>query len=193
MSSLPTGCSIQLEQVTMIIAGAIFGSLLVFTTSDRAFAFCMKPSPPYKPWSFNSNHQIDAYNREVDRYNRDVEHYRDCAARQIESYNRQYTEYLRCEARSYGSGFSGCFKPSPPRFWISGWVIRFILYTRQEFEIRWMEFQAPNRYKIATFMIALPVSDSYTAVPSHSTTTIDFLVPTHSPIRRSITAFSILP
>ena len=103
----------------MPVLVAAISAMLAFVAlmyPEKAIAYCMKPSPPYKSWSFNSNQQIDAYNKKVDEYNRDIEQFRDCATRQIESYNRQYAEYLRCEARSYGSSFSSCFKPSPPRF-----------------------------------------------------------------------------
>jgi hypothetical protein len=106
------------NQVVPVLVAAISAMLafVALMSPEKAIAYCMKPSPPYKPWSFNSNQQIDAYNKKVDEYNRDIEQFRDCATRQIESYNRQYAEYLRCEARSYGSSFSSCFKPSPPRF-----------------------------------------------------------------------------
>jgi hypothetical protein len=100
---------------TVMTTSAI-SAALVFGTSGESLAYCLKPSPPYRPWSFNSNQQVDSYNREVDRYNRDIDQYRQCANRQIEAYNRQYEDYLRCEARNYGNNYSSCFKPSPPRF-----------------------------------------------------------------------------
>ncbi len=99
-----------------VIATSAIYAALFFGIPKESLAFCIKPSPPYKPWSFNSNQQVDSYNREVDRYNRDIEQYRQCAIRQIGAYNRQYEDYLRCEARNYGNNYSSCFKPSPPRF-----------------------------------------------------------------------------
>ena len=46
---------------------------------------CYKPSPPYKPYSMNSQWEIDSYNREVESYNADLEIYIDCINEYVEN------------------------------------------------------------------------------------------------------------
>jgi len=90
--------------------------LAVMLTPGESQAFCSKPNPPYKPYSFTSNQQIESYNQQVDRFNQELAMYKECATRQINSYSQQYNDYLQCEAKSYGNAYSGCAKPTPPRF-----------------------------------------------------------------------------
>jgi len=78
------------------------------------YGYCYKPTPPYRPYTFTSNEQVDSYNRSVDRYNEELRSYKKCMTRSYDSYEQRFKEYLQCEARSYGQNYSGCMKPSPP-------------------------------------------------------------------------------
>lgn len=96
-------------------SGLFFCVLTELSWPQRSYAFCYKPTPPYKPYSFTSNAQVDDYNRKVDAFNKDLDSYRQWLSRSYDSYTTQFKEYLRCEAESYGKAFSGCFRPTPPR------------------------------------------------------------------------------
>jgi len=48
---------------------------------------CYKPNKPYKPYTFDSQWEIDAYNSEVDQYYRDMEDYRICIQTYIDNAN----------------------------------------------------------------------------------------------------------
>ena len=48
---------------------------------------CMKPTKPYKPYSFNSQLEIDSYNTEVEFYNSELEQYLSCIDEYIENVN----------------------------------------------------------------------------------------------------------
>jgi hypothetical protein len=105
------------EPRLMLLASALVfvGAGMSILIQASAHAYCSKPAPPYKPYSFTSNSQIEDYNRRVDSYNRDLESYRRCALSSLESYEARFKEYLRCEARSFGQAYSGCSRPAPPR------------------------------------------------------------------------------
>lgn len=65
-------------------------SALVFGGSNLGFMGypshnCIKPSEPYKPYSFNSQWEIDAYNNEVDSYNSEFKQYARCIEEYIEN------------------------------------------------------------------------------------------------------------
>lgn len=48
---------------------------------------CIKPSKPYKPFSFNSQIQINMYNYDVDNYNIEIKNYIKCINTYIEGCN----------------------------------------------------------------------------------------------------------
>lgn len=62
----------------------VFGgsNLGIFGYSDHE---CTPPSKPYKPYSFSSQYQIDAYNAEVEQYNSKMRRYRDCIIEYVEN------------------------------------------------------------------------------------------------------------
>ncbi len=90
-----------------------FGLVPLF--QKPAYGFCYKPTPPYKPYSFSTNDQIDSYNRKVDLYNYQLATYRECFSRSYDSYEQRFKDCLRCEAGSFGKQYSGCIRPSPPQ------------------------------------------------------------------------------
>ena len=53
--------------------------------SSYPSANCYKPSPPYKPYSFNSQWEIDSYNLEVDSYNSSMRIYTNCINTYVEN------------------------------------------------------------------------------------------------------------
>ncbi len=87
---------------------------LVLLAENPAHAYCYKPTPPYRPYTFTSDSQVDSYNRSVDAYNSQLESYKRCLSQSYDSYERRFREYLQCEARSFGKQYSGCMRPSPP-------------------------------------------------------------------------------
>jgi len=89
--------------------------LVVMLAPSKLYAFCMKPNPPYKPYSFSSNQQVDSYNQQVNRYNNEVETYKECTTREINSYSQQFKDYIQCEIKTYGNSYSSCSRPTPPR------------------------------------------------------------------------------
>jgi hypothetical protein len=89
--------------------------LVLILTPIKLYAFCMKPNPPYKPFSFTSNQQVELYNQQVDRYNKELEMYGQCTAREINSYSQQFKDYIQCEIKTYGNSYSSCTRPTPPR------------------------------------------------------------------------------
>jgi hypothetical protein len=89
--------------------------LVVLQSPNKVQAFRMKPNPPYKPFSFTSNQQVDLYNQQVARYNKEVEMYGERSAREINSYSQQFKDYIQCEVKSYGNSYSSCTRPTPPR------------------------------------------------------------------------------
>ena len=48
---------------------------------------CFKPTKPYKPYSFNSQWEIDSYNSEVELYNSQRREYLNCINDYIENAN----------------------------------------------------------------------------------------------------------
>jgi hypothetical protein len=48
---------------------------------------CMKPNKPFKPYSFDSQWEIDSYNAEVDAFNSDLQLYSDCIDEYLENAN----------------------------------------------------------------------------------------------------------
>ncbi len=48
---------------------------------------CIKPDKPYKPYSFNSQWEIDSYNSEVETYNSNLRVYSDCIDEYLENAN----------------------------------------------------------------------------------------------------------
>ena len=89
--------------------------LVVILTPIKLYAFCTKPNPPYKPFSFTSNQQVDLYNQQVVGYNREVELYGECKTRESNSYSQQFKDYIQCEIKTYGNSYSSCTRPTPPR------------------------------------------------------------------------------
>lgn len=72
---------------------AVLVAVFLLSPNARAFVFggsnlgvlgypdhsCYAPySKPYRPYSFNSQFEIDRYNDDVDRYNREVREFIDC-------------------------------------------------------------------------------------------------------------------
>ena len=101
--------------IVLATALAFVGTGIVISIQTDAHAYCYKPTPPNKPYSFSSNDQINDYNRRVDSYNKELDAYRACSLNSYESYETRFKEYLRCEARSFGQAYSGCSRPAPPR------------------------------------------------------------------------------
>ena len=89
--------------------------LVVMQSPNKVQAFCMKPNPPFKPFSFTSNQQVELYNQQVVNYNREVEMYGQCTTREINSYSQQFKDYIQCEIKTYGNSYSSCSRPTPPR------------------------------------------------------------------------------
>jgi len=89
--------------------------LVLILTPIKLYAVCMKPNPPYKPFSFTTNQQVELYNQQVDRYNKELEMYGQCTAREINSYSQQFKDYIQCEIKTYGNSYSSCTRPTPPR------------------------------------------------------------------------------
>jgi hypothetical protein len=102
-------------RISAIFLAGMAGLALGILHPEKAHGYCYKPTPPYKPYTFTTNEQIDSYNRRVDLYNKEVERYRACLSSSYDSYEQRFKEYLRCEARSFGKEYSGCMRPSPPR------------------------------------------------------------------------------
>ena len=99
----------------VLVATLIFvGMGISISIQADAHAYCYKPTPPYKPFSFTSNDQINAYNKKVDDFNIELNSYRQCMSRSYDLYTNQFKEYLSCEAQSYGKAYSSCTRPVPP-------------------------------------------------------------------------------
>jgi hypothetical protein len=64
-------------------------SAFAFGSSNLSFGYpeesCRKPSKPFKPYSFNSQWEVDAYNNQVDSYNSDYQRYIRCVKEYLES------------------------------------------------------------------------------------------------------------
>lgn len=108
-------CVVIFRPIVLAIALAFVGTGISISIQTNAKAYCYKPTPPNKPYSFTTNDQINDYNRKVDSYNKELDAYRACSLSSYESYETRFKEYLRCEARSFGQAYSGCLRPSPPR------------------------------------------------------------------------------
>ena len=102
-------------RISGVFLAGMAGLAIGILHPEIVHGYCYKPTPPYKPYTFTTNEQIDSYNRRVDLYNKEVERYRACLSSSYDSYEQRFKEYLRCEARSFGKEFSGCMRPSPPR------------------------------------------------------------------------------
>jgi hypothetical protein len=99
----------------LLAAALIFAGMgISISIQADAHAYCYKPTPPYKPFSFTSNDQINAYNKKVDDFNIELNSYRQCMSRSYDLYTNQFKAYLSCEAQSYGKAYSNCARPSPP-------------------------------------------------------------------------------
>ncbi len=48
---------------------------------------CYPPTKPFKPYSFNSQWEIDSYNDSIRRYNNEVEDYKNCISSFIDEQN----------------------------------------------------------------------------------------------------------
>ncbi len=58
-------------------------ALLIYINVLNADVFqpshsCYTPTKPFKPYSFNSQWEVDSYNSSIGRYNNEVEDYRTC-------------------------------------------------------------------------------------------------------------------
>ena len=67
--------------------------LVVMQSPNKVQAFCMKPNPPFKPFSFTTNQQVGLYNQQVVSYNREVEKYGECSERENNSYSDQFSDH----------------------------------------------------------------------------------------------------
>lgn len=51
---------------------------IVYSDGFEPSHSCYPPNKPYKPFSFNSQWEVDNYNDSIRRFNNQVEEYRDC-------------------------------------------------------------------------------------------------------------------
>lgn len=64
-------------------------SVFAFGSSNLTFEYpeesCSKPSKPYKPYSLNTQWEIDSYNSQVDLYNMEYQRYIRCVKEYLEN------------------------------------------------------------------------------------------------------------
>ncbi|MCF7821988.1 MAG: hypothetical protein K9M17_06060 [Mariprofundaceae bacterium] len=76
----------------MILLFPLTAHALVFGGSNLGFSGypshdCIKPTKPIKPYSFDSQWEVDSYNSEVDLYNSQLQQYLSCIDEYIENAN----------------------------------------------------------------------------------------------------------
>jgi len=76
----------------IILISPLYVHAMIFGGSNLSFTgypphSCMKPTKPYKPYSFNSQWEIDSYNNEVEFYNSALQQYLSCIDEYIENAN----------------------------------------------------------------------------------------------------------
>jgi len=77
----------------MSILKLVFTFVFLFLNIALADMFsashgCYSPTKPYKPYSFNSQWEVDSYNNSIRRYNNEVSDYKNCINDFIEEQNR---------------------------------------------------------------------------------------------------------
>ena len=75
-----------------ILLYPLYVHAMVFGGSNLSFTGypshdCMKPTKPYKPYSFNSQWEVDSYNSEVESYNFELQQYLSCIDEYVENAN----------------------------------------------------------------------------------------------------------
>ena len=71
-----------LNTYATVFGGSNLGSITGYPSHN-----CIKPTEPYKPYSFNSQQEIDSYNSEVSSYNSQIQQYLNCINEYIENAN----------------------------------------------------------------------------------------------------------
>lgn len=61
-----------------LIVLVLFSNVFLFSDTFEPSHYCVEPSKPIKPYSFDSQWQLDSYNDEVRNFNYDVETYKSC-------------------------------------------------------------------------------------------------------------------
>lgn len=76
----------------IVLSLPIAASAIVFGGSSLGYMGypsndCAKPIKPFKPYSFDSQWEVDSYNTEVEQYNADFEAYIGCMKEYVENAN----------------------------------------------------------------------------------------------------------
>lgn len=82
----------RIISILLVLLFPLSAYAVVFGGSNLGFGGypshdCSKPTKPFKPYSFNSQWEIDSYNSEVERYNFQLQQYLSCIDEYIENAN----------------------------------------------------------------------------------------------------------
>jgi hypothetical protein len=81
---LPVAVLLILSLAASLSHSLVFGGSNL-SLSSYPSANCYKPSPPYEPYSLDSQWEVDNYNSEVDRYNMNMRIYTNCINTYVEN------------------------------------------------------------------------------------------------------------
>jgi hypothetical protein len=79
-----------IKSSVLVLLFPLSGYAMVFGGSNLGFRGypshdCIKPTRPFKPYSFNSQWELDSYNTEVDLYNSQLRQYLSCIDEYVEN------------------------------------------------------------------------------------------------------------
>ncbi|MFV7784359.1 hypothetical protein ACNPKB_10530 [Shewanella marisflavi] len=82
----------RIQLILLLLIFPLCAYPVVFGGSNLGFSGypshnCIKPTKPFKPYSFNSQWQIDSYNSEVEFYNSQIRQYLSCIDEYIDNAN----------------------------------------------------------------------------------------------------------
>lgn len=80
----------RIISILLVLLFPLSAYAVVFGGSNLGFGGypshdCIKPTKPFKPYSFNSQWEVDSYNSQVDLYNSQLQQYLNCIDECIEN------------------------------------------------------------------------------------------------------------